>query len=97
MRVPCIITTTLTLLVACGHGDPDKAIIQIAKRDSAMYCSERSKEGCEFSIVKTRDGWGVMAHPIVRSDNRQRAYVPGLWRSYSYDNQGKLLREMPGL
>ena len=91
------LTATLVLLVSCSKSGPEDKIIEQARRDSALYCAKRSKEGCEFSIVRTPTGWGVMAMPISRSENGERHYVPGAWRSYSYDDHGKLTKEMPGL
>ena len=97
MKILSVLIGAVTLSACAADEGPEAQIMQRAKSDSAVYCSRRSKEGCEFSIVRTPEGWGVMAHPIVRSDNGERGYVPGLWRSYSYDTDGKLLREMPGL
>ena len=96
MKILSVLIGAVTLS-ACAAESPEGQIMQRSKSDSAAYCSERSEEGCEFSIVRTPEGWGVMAHPIVRRENGERGYVPGLWRSYSYDKDGKLLREMPGL
>jgi hypothetical protein len=86
----------LSLLTACVKDDSERRIIEAAKRDSAAYCSH-SKEGCEFSLVRRPDGWGVMAFPVTRAENGERVYVPGMFRSYSYDNRGKLLGEVPGV
>ena len=97
MKGAITIAMALLMLAACARDEPEKAIIEAAKRDAESYCSKHSQEGCEFSIVKTPEGWGVMAKPITRSEDGQRVYVPGLWRSYSYDDRGNLLREMPGL
>jgi hypothetical protein len=97
MQAYSVIVVLSALLSACAQKDPRDAIIEIAKQDSAKYCSGRAKEGCEYSIVKTPDGWGVIARPIVRDANGERSYTPGLWQSYSYDGDGKLLRDMPGL
>ncbi len=97
MKAAITLALELVGLVACTSQHPEKAILEVAKRDSAEYCSKRSREACEFSIVKTPDGWGVMAIPITRSEDGRRVYVPGLWHSYSYDDKGNLLREMLGL
>jgi hypothetical protein len=86
----------LFLLTACVNDDSERRIIEAAKRDSAAYCA-RSKEGCEFSVVREADGWSVIAYPFVRAENGERAYVPGMFRSYSYDKNGNLLREVPGV
>jgi len=92
-----IVPALLSLLTACAEDDSERRIIEAAKRDSATYCS-RSKEGCEFSVVREPGGgWRVMAFPFSRAENGERLYVPGMFRSYSYDNSGKLLGEVPGV
>jgi hypothetical protein len=97
MNAAITFTLALVVLVACAKNDPEKKILEAAKRDSVAYCSKGTREGCEFSIVKTPDGWGVMAKPITRSEDGQRAHIPGLWHSYSYDEEGNLRSEAPGL
>jgi hypothetical protein len=97
MKLSLIIVAVMFMFVGCAQSNPESAILEAVQRDSATYCSGRANEGCEFSIVKTPDGWGVMAKPIVRAENGERVYVPGLWQSYSYDEHGNLLREMPGI
>jgi hypothetical protein len=97
MKAKVILAAALVLFVSCAKNAPEDITIEHARRDSELYCSERSKEGCDFSVVKTPSGWGVMAMPILRSENGERGYVPGAWRSYSYDDHGKLTKEMPGL
>lgn len=91
-----IVSLVLLVVVSCARDEGQRKIIEAAKRDSVVYCS-RSKEGCEFTVVMRPDGWGVMAFPIVRSESGERVYIPGVFRSYSYDVNGNLLREVPGV
>lgn len=97
MKPRTIITLAfLSLLAACAGDDGERQILGAVKRDSAPYCS-RSKDGCEFSVVKTPDGWGAMVFPITRAENGERVYIPGIFKSYSYDEHGNLLHVTPGL
>ena len=84
--------------VGCASHDGGKAkVLAAVERDSAVWCHESSKEGCEFSIAPSRDGWSVMALPILRSEDGKRGYVPGAFQTYSYNKEGKLLETMLGL
>ena len=71
--------------------------MEAVRRDSAAWCYEKSKEGCEFSVGPSRDGWSVMALPIQRSEDGKRVYVPGMFQTYSYSREARLLETMPGL
>lgn len=93
---PMIIAVLSSLLAACAKDDGEHRIIGAANRDSASYCSS-SRDGCEFSVTKTPDGSGVIAFPITRAENGERIYIPGMFRSYSYEEHGNLLGEMPGV
>jgi hypothetical protein len=73
----------LLVVVSCARDEGQRKIIETVKRDSVAYCS-RSKEGCEFTVGKRPDGWGVMVFPIVRSESGERVYIPGVFRSHSY-------------
>jgi hypothetical protein len=84
--------------VGCtSHEDGKAQVLAAVERDSAVWCHESSKEGCEFSVVPSRDGWSVMARPILRSEDGKRVYVPGAFHMYSYNKEAKLLETMPGL
>jgi hypothetical protein len=91
-----IAAALVSWLAACTKDTGERRIIEAAKRDSIPYCS-RSKDGCEFSILETADGWDVMVFPITRAENGDRVYIPGIFRSYSYDKNANLLRETPGV
>jgi hypothetical protein len=86
------------VIAGCAPDDGGKQmILEAVRRDSAAYCSELSKEGCEFSVGTSPEGWAVMALPILRSENGERSYAPGVFQTYSYSKEGRLLGTMPGL
>jgi hypothetical protein len=83
--------------VGCASGDDKAEVLEAVKKDSAAWCYEKSKEGCEFAVGPSPNGWSVMALPILRSEDGQRVYVPGMFQTYSYSKEGQLLETMPGL
>src|SRR5262249_2952271 len=85
------------VIASCALDDGGKQkILEAVRRDSAAYCFEASKEGCEFSVGVMPDGWSVLALPILRSEDGERSYVPGAFQAYSYSKEGQLVRTMPG-
>ena len=96
MRVAAILLGAMALTSGCTSGSDRERILRAVRQDSAKFCST-SKEGCEFRIIATADGWSVDALPIRRDERGARGYAPGDFESYHYDKQGKLLSTMPGL
>ncbi len=97
MRNAAAVWLVLGALTSGCHSASDRErILNAAKHDSAKFCST-VKEGCEFRISATEDGWTVDALPIRRTQQGARAYAPGDFESYLYNKQGELLRTMPGL
>lgn len=81
----------LLALVACNGERIQAHVLKTAKDDSLQYCEQQSKAGCEFSIVKTGEGWTVTVVPVLRDQFGQRSDKPETIRRYSYDDGGQLL------
>lgn len=95
-RTPLVCVLVL-IAAGCGSADGEARVLEAVKRDSAAWCNEQPKEGCEFSVRTSRDGWSVLALPILRSEDGKRGYAPGAFQTYSYSKEGELLEIMPGL
>ena len=74
---------------------PESVILSRAKQDSKQFCS--AAQSCEYTVMRTKEGWDVRATLIFITAKGERAYSPGGFSVYVYSAQGKLLRIEPGL
>ena len=75
--------------------DEDRAILDKVKAESSSYCSGGGS-GCDFRLVRTKEGWSVAATRIQRRGDRC-LFRPGGQQFYIYDETGTFRRVIGGL
>jgi hypothetical protein len=70
-------------------------IVASVKADSRAFCSG-APSGCDFRLKKADKGWSVAATYLLAYDGKC-LYRNGAERFYVYDEQGALVRVIPGI
>jgi len=93
-------TFLLLLLTGCASLSaevPDtEAMLADAKSRSAKFCTS-FKDGCDYRLSQSEDGWRVFVQPILYADDGTRVVAHDVDDMHFYDRRGHYKSSLRGL
>jgi hypothetical protein len=99
MKAALLILVAL-LLASCATTDiatVDSAVLLADARSRSESLCSTIKDGCEFSVSTSKDGWSVWVKPIFYAEDGTRVAPFDYDDMYFYDRRGRFIGSLRGL